>query len=65
MKQEYLYLVDVKTAININTLEERRKTKLMVFDMLKKNPNLQLLKHTLEKSVDLDRHIFRKIFDHM
>lgn len=61
MRQEFLYLQDVKTAININTLEERRKTKLMVLGMLKKNPNLQDLIQNLERSADLDRHRLIKL----
>jgi hypothetical protein len=56
MRQEYLYLEDVKKAINICTLEERRKTKLQVLSMIKKNPNLQQVIKSLEESADMDRH---------
>ncbi len=54
--QEYMYLVDVKQAININTLEERRNTKLKVLAMLRKSSNLEAIIQSLEESADFDRH---------
>jgi len=56
IKREFLYLEDVKLAININSLEERRNTKLKILQMLKKSNNFETLIQTLEKSADLDRH---------
>ena len=56
IKREFLYLEDVKLAININTLEERRNTKLKILQMIKKSNNFNALIQSLEKSADLDRH---------
>ena len=61
IKREFLYLEDVKLAININTLEERRNTKLKILQMIKKNNNFNALIQNLEKSADLDRHRLLKM----
>jgi hypothetical protein len=61
IREHYLYLDDVKTAININTLEERYKTKLMLLELLKKSRNQDILIQKLEQSAELDRHRLIKL----
>jgi uncharacterized protein YerC len=61
IREHYLYLDDVKTAININTLEERYKTKLMLLELLKKSRNQDTLIQKLEQSAELDRHRLIKL----
>ena len=61
IREHFLYLDDVKTAININTLEERRNIKLLIIGMLKKKKDLQAVIHNLEQSAEIDRHRLIKI----
>ncbi len=56
IREEFLFLYDVKAAININALEERRNTKLRILAMLRKSSNLDATIQSLEESADLDRH---------
>ena len=56
IREHYLYLDDVKTAININTLEERYQAKLKFLEILRKGECINAIIHDMEKSAELDRH---------
>ncbi|MBC8486622.1 MAG: hypothetical protein H8D45_11345 [Bacteroidetes bacterium] len=62
MKREFLYVEDVKEAININTLEERIKLKRWLIKQLQKNVSKEYLKQALFNSEDKDRHKLQKNF---
>jgi hypothetical protein len=71
IRREYMYLEDVKEAININTLEERIKLKKWLIRQLQKiqaqqattgvvsKPN-KILIQSLFDSSDKDRHTLQK-----
>lgn len=56
IREHYLYLDDVKTAININTLEERHQSKLKFLEILRKGDSINTIINEMEKSAELDRH---------
>ena len=56
MKREFMYIEDMKEAININTLEERIKLKRWLINQLKKNTIKEVLIQALFDSSDKDRH---------
>ena len=62
MKQEFLYLEDVKTAINIQHLELHIRLKRWLIGQMKTKPSHGKLITTLEKSVEQDRHRLQKKF---
>ena len=62
MKQEFLYLEDVKTAINIQHLELHIRLKRWLIGQMKTEPTHGKLITILEKSVEQDRHRLQKKF---
>ncbi len=62
LRSEYLYLEDVKTAININTLEERIILKRWLIRQLQKNVSKEYLIQALFDSSDKNRHTLQKHF---
>ena len=60
MKREFMYIEDVKEAININTLEERIKLKKWLIKQLQNNNSNEKLIQTLFDSMDKDRHTLQK-----
>ena len=62
MKRKFLYLEDVKEAININTLEERIILKRWLINQLQNNKSKEKLIQALFDSMDKDRHILQKRF---
>jgi len=62
MKREFLYVEDVKEAININTLEERLILKRWLIKQLQKNVSKEYLIQALFNSEDKDRHKLQKNF---
>jgi len=59
-KREYLYLEDVKEAININTLEERIMLKRWLIKQLQSNKSTDELIQVLFDSEEKDRHRLQK-----
>jgi hypothetical protein len=55
-KREYVYLEDVKEAVNINTLEERIILKRWLIKQLQASKSTSLLIQVLFDSSDKDRH---------
>lgn len=62
LKQEYLYLEDVKTAMNIHHLETNILLKKWMIKQVKKNDDNNRWMEILENSVDQDRHKLQKIY---
>ncbi|MBN2175403.1 MAG: hypothetical protein JW731_14825 [Bacteroidales bacterium] len=62
LKQEYLYLEDVKTAMNIHHLETSIKMKRWMIQLLNRNAEKELIIKKLEESADNDRHMLQKKF---
>jgi len=62
LKQEYLYLDDVKTALNIHHLEQHIRLKRWLIKQMKTASNPDKIIRTLEKSVEQDRHRLHKNF---
>lgn len=62
MKREFVYLEDVKTAININTLEERIILKRWLLSVLQKRTTKDDLMNLLENLAEKDRHRLQKDF---
>ena len=62
IKQEYLYLEDVKTAMNIHHLETNIHLKRWVLQNLKPGTDLQVFRDLLEQSIENDRHHLQKKF---
>ena len=62
LKQEYLYLEDVKSALNIHHLEHNINMKRWLLGMLKEGKKTELLIRLLEESVEKDRHRLQKTF---
>jgi hypothetical protein len=60
IKPKYLYLEDVKTAININTLEERIILKRWLLSQLSKGISKEDLIQLLNNSAEMDRHRMQK-----
>ncbi|MCB0804385.1 MAG: hypothetical protein KDC05_01230 [Bacteroidales bacterium] len=62
IKQDYLYLEDVKSAMNIHHLEIRHGIYKWLASQLKKNPDTGKLIERLEQLADDDRHLLQKRF---
>jgi len=62
LKQEYLYLEDVKTALNIHHLEQHIRLKRWLIRQMKTASSPEKIISTLEKSVEQDRHRLQKYF---
>lgn len=62
MKQEFLYLEDVKLAMNIHHLEMNIKLKRWFLNEIKKYPNNQKFSETIGDSIEKDRHRLQKEF---
>lgn len=62
LKQEYLYLEDVKTALNIHHLEQNIKLKRWVIRQINSGVKGEKLVASLEKSVEQDRHHLQKTY---
>jgi len=60
MKCDFLYLEDVKIAININHLEVSIKLKRWLLSQLISHNNRKRLIEVLEESADKDRHRLQK-----
>ena len=60
MKRDFLYLEDVKTAVNINHLEVSIKLKRWLLSQLKSNIDRKRLLEIMEESADKDRHRLQK-----
>lgn len=60
LKQEYLYLEDVKTALNIHHLEQHILVKRWVIGLLKANADSQKIIKVLEDSMEQNRHRLQK-----
>jgi hypothetical protein len=60
MKRDFLYLEDVKIAININHLEVSIKLKRWLISQLISHNNIKRLIEVLEESADKDRHRLQK-----
>jgi len=60
MKRDFLYLEDVKTAININHLEVGIKLKRWLMSQLMSHIDRKRLIELLEESADKDRHRLQK-----
>lgn len=56
IREEFVYLEDVKTAMNINALEQRMTTKQWILSMLEKNYEKDYLIQKISESAELDRH---------
>jgi len=63
MKQEFLYLEDVKTAMNIHHLEVRYNMITWMIQKLSDSSENKLLIKKLEESADRDRHHLQKKFE--
>ncbi|MEZ5082120.1 MAG: hypothetical protein R2750_01505 [Bacteroidales bacterium] len=62
MKQEFLYLEDVKTAMNIQYLEERIRMRKWMMELLAKDVEKNLLIKKLEELLEKDRHVLQKTY---
>ena len=60
MKREYVYIEDVKEAININTLEERILLKRWLIKKLQASKTTEELINVLFDSEEKDRHRLQK-----
>lgn len=60
MKREYVYIEDVKEAININTLEERIMLKRWLIKQLQASRSHEELIQLLFDSEEKDRHRLQK-----
>jgi hypothetical protein len=62
LKTEYLYLEDVKTAMNIYHLETNIQSKKWMLQMIKTNGSQDNCIPILENSIDKDRHKLQKMY---
>ncbi len=62
MKQEFLYLDDVKIAMNIQHLEMNIKFKKWLLNEIKQQPNYEKFSEIINNSIDKDRHRLQKAF---
>jgi hypothetical protein len=62
LKTEYLYLEDVKTAMNIHHLETNIQSKKWMIQMIKTNGSQDNYIPILENSLDKDRHKLQKMY---
>lgn len=61
IREHFVYLDDVKLAININALEQRMITKQWLLRMLDKFRDIEKLKRHISESAELDRHRIFKL----
>ncbi len=61
MKRQFMYIEDVKTAININTLEERITFKRWLIKQLQLDRSQEKLTQILFDSLDKERLILHNI----
>lgn len=62
IRQEYLYLEDVKAALNIHHLETSILLKRWLIRQLSQIPDREKIIDGLEHSVDKDRHRLQKVY---
>jgi len=62
MKQHFLYLEDVKTAMNIHHLEVSINLKKWMKEEMKRSLELQRFLEVLDESIEKDRHRMQKTF---
>ena len=62
MKREFMYIEDVKEAININTLEERIRLRKWLKMRLQGSASKAEIVRLLEDLIDKDRHKLQKRF---
>jgi hypothetical protein len=62
MKRQFMYIEDVKTAININTLEERLILKRWFLKQLESGTSNEKLIEQLSNHAEKDRHLLQKKF---
>lgn len=62
LKQEYLYLEDVKTALNIHHLEINIQLKKWLINLIKMDTTKERRINILEESAEKDRHKLQKIY---
>jgi hypothetical protein len=60
LKRYFMYLEDVKSAININTLEERLKLTMWFLKQLESNTSNEKLIQELSSLAEKDRHTLQK-----
>ena len=60
LKQEYLYLEDVKTALNIHHLEQNIRLKRWMLKQLATGSPAARIISVLENSIEQDRHMLQK-----
>lgn len=62
MKQQFLYLEDVKTAMNIHHLEVSINLKKWMKDEINRSLELKRFLELLDESIEQDRHRMQKVF---
>lgn len=62
MKQHFLYLEDVKTAMNIHHLEVSINLKKWMKEEMERSLELQRFLEVLDESIEKDRHRMQKAF---
>lgn len=62
LKQEYLYLEDVKKALNIHHLETSIRLKRWLLKQLRSASSNEPLSEIINESVEKDRHTMQKSF---
>ena len=62
IKQEYIYLEDVKSALNIHHLEQNINLKKWLLGLLREGKKPELLIRMLEESAEKDRHRLQKTY---
>ena len=62
LKQEYLYLEDVKTALNIHHLETSIRLKKWMIKQVKEQDGNNRWMEVLENSAEKDRHRLQKTY---
>jgi len=60
MKQEFLYLEDVKIAMNIHHIETNIKFKRWLLNEIRKKPNYEKFSEIINNSIEKDRHRLQK-----
>jgi hypothetical protein len=62
MKRKFMYVEDVKTAMNINTLEERISLKRWLLNQLESHKSKEELIQLLANLAGNERHLLQKRF---
>ena len=60
LRRDHLYLEDVKTAININTLEQRIILRKKIIDLLESELPKERIKGKVSEALEKDRHRLTK-----